>query len=868
MKRSTLLFILSCGLVFCAEANHITGGEIYYTLKSQSGNNYTYTVTLKLYRDHFSTGAQLDDVAPIAIFDRLTGRMIWNSSVPRSFVDELDLRSPGPCINNPPAVFYDVGHYQFDVTLSGTPNGYIVAYQRCCRIAGINNLTSSSAVGATYVAEIPGTNPLSGAPANNSAHFVGPDTVIVCQHNSFTYSFNAVDIDGDSLSYSFCNAYVGGSTASPAPDPPEAPPYPSVPYAPPFSSARPMGTGVTINPKTGLVTGIAPGAGIYVMTVCVYERRNGILIATQRKDLQIKVGDCSIAAANLPPQSVNCLNFTSGFGNSGDQSLIHSYLWSFGDPATGRNDSSTLANPTHVYSDTGTYTVTLITNRGELCSDTGTTIVKMYPGFFPGFRSTGICINKPTQFTDTTSTRYGVVDSWYWDFGVAAVSTDTAHSQNPSFIYPAIGNYNPQLVVTSSKGCIDTVSIPITIIDKPPIDLAFRDTLICKGDNLQLSASGMGNFTWTPGSNITNANTATPTVDPPATTYYYVNLNESGCVNDDTVRVRVVDHVTLQASNDTTICQGDAAQLYTTGDGLHFSWTPAANFNDATLPNPIAVTNSTTNYQVTATIGHCSATDNVTVSTVPYPVVNAGDDTSVCYNTSARLHGSIVASVFTWVPQGSLSNPNTLNPVASPKQTTSYVLTVTDTLGCPKPARDTIVVVVLPKVNAFAGNDTAVVIGQMLHFHATGGINYLWSPAAGLDNINIADPSATYDGSIDSIRYKVLVSDEKNCSDSDFINVKIFKTNPQIFVPTAFTPNGDGVNDLFRPIGVGIKSIEYFRVYNRWGELVFSTTVNGQGWDGKISGTPQATNTFVWIVRGIDYLDKPFVKKGTVTLIR
>jgi len=67
---------------------------------------------------------------------------------------------------------------------------------------------------------------------------------------------------------------------------------------------------------------------------------------------------------------------------------------------------------------------------------------------------------------------------------------------------------------------------------------------------------------------------------------------------------------------------------------------------------------------------------------------------------------------------------------------------------------------------------------------------------------------------------------------------------------------------------VGIKSIEYFRVYNRWGELVFSTTINGQGWDGKIGGTPQATNTFVWIVKGIDYLEKPFVKKGAVTLIR
>src|SRR5689334_12210882 len=650
MKRSTLLCILSCGLVLYAKANHITGGEIFYTLKGQSGNNYTYTVTLKLYRDHFSTGAQLDDNAPIAIFDRLTGKMIWNNDgnpIPRSFVEELDLSSPGPCINNPPAVFYDVGHYQFDVTLPGTPNGYIIAYQRCCRIAGINNLTSSSSVGATYVAEIPGTNPLPTAPANNSAHFVGPDTVIVCQHNSFTYSFNAVDVDGDSLSYSFCNAYVGGSTAIPAPDPPDPPPYPSVPYATPFSSSRPMGQGVTINARTGLVTGVAPDAGIYVMTVCVYERRNGILIATQRKDLQIKVGDCSIAAANLPPETVNCLDFNGSFSNSGDQSLIHSYLWTFGDPAAGSSDSSTLANPAHTYSDTGVYKVTLITNRGELCSDTGTTTLKIYPGFFPGFKSTGICINKPTQFTDTTKSKYGVVNSWSWDFGVPSSSTDTSQRQNPTFTYTATGTYQAQLIVTCTKGCLDTVTVPITIIDKPPINLAFRDTLICKGDNLQLNASGTGVFSWTPGTNIINANTPTPTVNPPATAYYYVNLNESGCVNNDSVRVRVVDHVTLQAFSDTTICQGDGAQLYTTGDGLHFSWTPAANLNDPTSPNPIAVTNTTTNYQVTAMIGHCSATDNVRVRTVPYPTANAGSDTSVCYNTSAQLHASIVGSEFT-----------------------------------------------------------------------------------------------------------------------------------------------------------------------------------------------------------------------------
>jgi gliding motility-associated-like protein len=628
-----------------------------------------------------------------------------------------------------------------------------------------------------------------------------------------------------------------------------------------------MGAGITLNTKTGLVSGLAPAAGIYVLTVCVYEFRNGLLIATQRKDVQIKVGDCSIAAANLPPTTVNCESFTTGFINSGDQSLIHSYYWIFGDPSTGVNDTSTLATPTHVFSDTGIYNVTLITNRGEPCTDTGTTIVKIYPGFFAGFNSNGICVNKPTQFTDATTTQYGVVDSWRWDFGFPNATNDTSRLQNPSYVYAAIGTYTAQLIVTCTKGCIDTITKQVIIIDKPPIQLAFKDTLICNGDNLQLQATGSGNFTWTPGTAIVNSNSSTPVVNPATTTTYVVNLDDNGCLNKDSVRVRVVDFVTLRAFNDTVICQGDAAQLHTTGDGLHFLWSPAANMNNATSPNPIAVTNATTTYQVTATIGHCSATANVTVRTVPYPIANAGPDTTICYNTSAQLNGSMVASAFTWSPVGSLNNAGILNPIATPRGTTGYVLTVTDVLGCPKPVRDTVVVKVLPKVNAFAGNDTAVIVGQPLHFQASGGINYLWSPPVGLSSTNIDDPTALYDGSIDSIRYKVMVSDEQNCLDSAFVTVKIYKTNPQIFVPTAFTPNGDGKNDLFRPIGVGIKNMEYFRVYNRWGQMVFSTTENGRGWDGTIGGKTQSTNTFVWIVKGIDYLGKPFFRKGNVTLI-
>jgi gliding motility-associated-like protein len=98
--------------------------------------------------------------------------------------------------------------------------------------------------------------------------------------------------------------------------------------------------------------------------------------------------------------------------------------------------------------------------------------------------------------------------------------------------------------------------------------------------------------------------------------------------------------------------------------------------------------------------------------------------------------------------------------------------------------------------------------------------------------------------------------------------VKIFKTSAYVFVPSAFTPNGDGLNDKIAPIAVGIRNIQYFRIFNRWGQMVYSTTVNGEGWDGKIAGTLQATNTYVWICSAIDYTGKRLFLKGKVTLIR
>ena len=108
---------------------------------------------------------------------------------------------------------------------------------------------------------------------------------------------------------------------------------------------------------------------------------------------------------------------------------------------------------------------------------------------------------------------------------------------------------------------------------------------------------------------------------------------------------------------------------------------------------------------------------------------------------------------------------------------------------------------------------------------------------------------------------------EAGCFEYDTINIKVFTTQPDIFVPNAFTPNGS-TNTVFRPIAVGISSLAYFRIYNRSGMLVFSTSQLGKGWDGMVGGKPQDTGGYVWMVQGTDYTGKLVTKKGTVVLIR
>jgi len=248
--------ILLC-LNISAKADHITGGEIFYTFAGTTNGNNSYNVTFKLFM-RCNSGRQFNNPTVVSIFDKGTNQRVSDINVNLSSSETIQITNPDPCITDPPKVCYVVGYYNFSINLPANANGYTLSSQVNYRIQGINNLQSFySNIGATYTADIPG-NP---ATINNSAKFTGSDLVVVCANNRFSYSFGATDPDSDELRYSFCEAYrsgIGGNNVIPPPQPP----YLSVPYGNGFTESTPLGTNVQIDPRTGLITGIAPASGV------------------------------------------------------------------------------------------------------------------------------------------------------------------------------------------------------------------------------------------------------------------------------------------------------------------------------------------------------------------------------------------------------------------------------------------------------------------------------------------------------------------------------------------------------------------------------------------------------------------------------
>lgn len=555
IKPSVTIFLLMLAISVAgsALASHIVGSDIgYRCLGPGTGNTTRYEIRLVLYQDCIG-GQPLaiaeDNPAFIGVYNAITDARLFIDSISASSFEIVPPNFSNNCVNNAPATCLRKATF---IKTYDLPNNqpFRVVYQRCCRNSSVLNILSPGITGATYFCTIPAVTPSS--PCNNSAVFKNTPPQIICINNPLIYDHSAVDPDGDSLSYEFCQTYVGGDQYDAKPIPPP-PPYQPVIYVAGFSHSNPMGGNplVQIHPQTGMITGTPNIAGRYVVTVCCHEWRNGVIVNTVMREFQFVVTNCSKAVvADIPQYSeepntyiVECASKTVKFDNYSTGGF--EYYWDFGVPGDPDNHSSAFS-PTFTYPDTGTYMVKLVVNRGSTCPDSISRIVKIYPTFFADFSFEGLqCPNTPIQFNDSVSGTSGNPSSWLWDFNDGHFSG----LPNPVHSFDTGGIYNVTLLVKNQKGCIATAEHEVVVEQFYPF--AGNDTIIVKGEIINFNAQGGGEggqYHWSPSDNLNNPFVKNPVGNYPDTgrfTYVVDILSENFCSGSDTISVWVVGQPSL-----------------------------------------------------------------------------------------------------------------------------------------------------------------------------------------------------------------------------------------------------------------------------------------------------------------------------------
>ena len=203
-------------------------------------------------------------------------------------------------------------------------------------------------------------------------------------------------------------------------------------------------------------------------------------------------------------------------------------------------------------------------------------------------------------------------------------------------------------------------------------------------------------------------------------------------------------------------------------------------------------------------------------------------------------------------------------PALSPDITTTYQVTFVDNSGCI--GSQSVKVNVVNRVTLFAGNDTTLCrTDQFTLRPSSDGLKYEWTPAAQLSCNNCAVPTGLATG---FQTYNIKVTSDSGCVATDKVSVFIECKDASLLLPTAFTPNNDGLNDRLSAKVVGYIDLTYFKIYNKWGQLVFETKQLNTGWDGNYKGLPQNTGSFIWLAQGRDINGNVLNDKGSFTLIR
>ncbi|MFH0894103.1 MAG: gliding motility-associated C-terminal domain-containing protein [Bacteroidota bacterium] len=496
----------------------------------------------------------------------------------------------------------------------------------------------------------------------------------------------------------------------------------------------------------------------------------------------------------------------------------------------------------------GSFVITYTYSNGEGCVSIDTQTVVVYPVpvvTLVLFADT--CIDIPA-FALTGGLPVGGV---YSGTGVAAGNFD-----------PAIAGAGSHIITYTYTDAINGCTASATdtvVVDPLPVALAGTDTAVCFGNSYQINASGGATYLWSPVAGLDNPAIANPITTPTATTTYTVTVTSAqGCSSTDNIVIIVHPLPIANAGVDISVCPGIDTVLNGSG-GVNYVWSPGFGLSAINIPNPIAAPTTTTTYVLTVyDVYGCSAQDSMILTVFPQPIANAGLDVTICYGDSTQLTGS-GGLEYLWLPPTGISNDTIANPWASPGFTIIYYLTVTDANGCLATDNVQVNVNPLPDVyitSSITGtnnvNWTYIYTGTTVTFDAgpPGYATYNFM----VDNVSVQNTSSNIyvTNSLQNGQVVSVEVSENGCTNSYAMKPIVVKP-----LPNAFTPNGDGKNDLFAR-GLMV------RVFNRYGQKLYE---GNEGWDGTFEGRKVAPDTYYYVVTLFDLDNNETVIKGTIAVI-
>lgn len=563
-----------------------------------------------------------------------------------------------------------------------------------------------------------------------------------------------------------------------------------------------------------------------------------------------------------------CVGDSVTFRNT-STGLTPEFIWDFKD---GTKDTTNIQYNGHRFLTVGTYDVTLNGTDVNGCAlvDTKTITVESKPTI--GFTADTLnadCYPLAVNFQDTSS---GASTNWEWRFG----DGDTSFIQNPFHNYNLPGSFDVFLKVTTANGCSDSITKPNYInTTGPTASFSMDKRTICLNEQVTftiIDPLNVQSFIWDFGDgNSGTGNTVQHTYrDKTGTIYVNLALQDSS----NLCNVSILDSLTVYdikadftVSNDTGCAPHTVTFTNTSIGEDSFQWNLGQGSSSNNTQEQITYQQSGS-YQTSLAISSvqgCLDTAYKTIHVFNNPIATITSDTGICIGDSVMLIAS-GGTNYAWSPPTFISSTTNDTVIVYPDSTTLYSVIVSTPEGCEDSSQTEVIVIQQPNPNSGL-LDSSIIIGEDLDLDVNAGnnFNYRWTPSDGLSCDDCPNPNVK---PLRSQTYILNISDDFGCFNiNDTITISVAEMY-SLDVPKAFTPNGDGVNDIIYVKGWGLKDLISFKIYNRFGELIFESTDFNVGWNGKYRGKEQNIETYIYTVEALTFGNRVLSKKGNISLLK